>query len=68
MDTEELQAMADGRRVIRHQDGVAMACELLAVRDALENLTIAIGMGWDLGGVTEVARTLVAAAKARCQA
>lgn len=39
---------------------IAAAPDLL---DALENLTIAIGMGWDLDGVVEVSRAAIARAK-----
>jgi len=38
---------------------IAAAPDLL---DALENLTIAVGMGWDLEGVCEVARAAIAKA------
>lgn len=39
---------------------IAAAPDLL---EALENLTIAIGMGWDLDGVLEVSRAAIAKAK-----
>lgn len=41
---------------------IAAAPELL---DALENLTIAIGMGWDLDGVVGAARAVIAKAEGR---
>lgn len=39
---------------------IAAALELL---EALDNLAIAIGMGWDLHGVLNVARTAIAKAR-----
>ena len=39
---------------------VKHAAEKERLRDALENLTIAIDMGWDLEGVVDVARAALA--------
>ena len=38
----------------------ALKAELAEAVDALENITIAIGMGWDLDGVVDVARAFLA--------
>lgn len=46
-------------------DGLVMALghEIIDLKDALENLVIAIGMGWDLEGVVAVAKAKVGTAK-----
>ena len=44
-----------------HRIATELAAENKRLRDALENLTIAIGMGWDLEGVVAVARAALAA-------
>ena len=45
---------------ITHDLMAKHAAEKERLLDALENLTIAIGMGWDLEGVVDVARAALA--------
>lgn len=41
------------------------ADEIALLKDALENLCIGIGMGWDLDGMIEVAQAAIAKAEGR---
>ena len=59
--TETSKEMAERLAEARKRQIADAAPELL---DALENLLIAVGMGWDLEGVVTAARTAVAKATA----
>jgi len=63
---------ADGNRVLKitlescFPDGDAsMVVAAPALLDALENLVIGIGMGWDLDGMIEQAQAAIAKAEGR---